>query len=94
MDGLSKWLYDLSWPLVSRVLAALGLGTLTFTGMSAGVTAFLDQAKGMFAGMAGEVLQIIAMSGFFDAMSITSGGLISGMAFMAMKRFALQTSGT
>lgn len=94
MDGLSKWLYDLSWPLVSRVLAALGLGTVTYTGASAGLTSALDAAKGAFAGMGMEVLQIVALSGFFDAMAISSGGLVSGLAFMVMKRFALQSTGS
>ena len=43
--------------------------------------------------MGGEVLQIIAMAGFFDAMAITSGGLVSGLAWLVLKKFALQ-SGT
>lgn len=94
MDGLSKWLYDLSWPLVSRVLVALGLGTVTYTGVTAGVTGALDGAKNAFSGIGSEVLQIVAMSGFFDAMSITSGGIVSGLSFLVLKRFALQSSGT
>lgn len=93
MEGLSKWLYDLSWPIVSRVLAALGVGTLTYTGADAALTNVLASAKGSFGGMAGEVTQIIAMAGFFDAMAISSGGIISGLVWMTLKRFALQTTG-
>lgn len=92
-EGLSKWLYDLSWPIVSRVLAALGLGTVTYTGLSSALTGFLDFAKGSFNGLGGEVLQFIAMAGFFEFMAITSGGLISGIAWLVLKRFALQTTG-
>jgi hypothetical protein len=33
------------------------------------------------------------LSGFFDAMSIMSGGLTSALAWMVLKRFALQTTG-
>lgn len=93
MEGLSKWLYDLSWPIVSRVLAALGVGTLTYTGADAALTSFLDAGKGAMGGLGAETMQILALSGFFDAMAISSGGLVSGLAWMTLKRFALQTTG-
>lgn len=92
-EGLSKWLYDLSWPIVSRVMAALGLGTLTYTGVDTALTGVLDNAKNGFAGLTGDVMHLVAMCGFFDAMSITSGGIISGLAWMVLKRFALQSTG-
>jgi hypothetical protein len=94
MDGLSKWLYDLSWPIVSRVLAALGLGTLTYTGVDTALTGVLGSAKNAFQGLASEVVQIVAMGGFFEAMAISSGGIISGLAWMVLKRFALSATGT
>ena len=93
-EGLSKWLYDLSWPIVSRVMAALGLGTLTYTGVDTALTSVLADAKSAFAGMTGDVVNLLAMCGFFDAMAITSGGIISGLAWMVLKRFALQSTGT
>lgn len=94
MEGLAKWLYDLSWPIVSRVLSALGIGTITYTGAEAALTSALQSAKGAFnSGVAVEVFQIIAMGGFFEAMSITAGGIVSGLSWMVLKRFALQTSG-
>uniref|UniRef100_A0A1A7GEX2 Uncharacterized protein n=1 Tax=biofilter metagenome TaxID=1070537 RepID=A0A1A7GEX2_9ZZZZ len=35
--------------------------------------------------------QILAMSGFFDYMAITSGGLVTSISWLVLKRFALQT---
>jgi Protein of unknown function (DUF2523) len=93
MEGLSKWLYDISWPIVSRVLAALGLGTITYTGADTALTAAMSAAKATLTGIIPEVLQILAMSGFFEAMAISAGGLISGLAWMVLKRFALSTTG-
>ncbi len=93
MDGLTGWLASVSWPIVSRVLAALGFGTVTYTGMNAAVTAYLGQMKGLFGGLASEVLNLFAMAGGFEVLSITSGGIVSGMAFMVLKKFALQTTG-
>ena len=90
---LSKWLMDISWPIVSRVLAALGLGTVTYTGADTALNTALASAKASVAGLPSEVMQILAMAGFFEVMSITAGGLVSGLAWMVLKRFALQTTG-
>lgn len=90
MEGWAKWLTDLSWPLVSRVLAALGMGTVTYVGADSALQGALGSIKAAVSGVAGEVLQILAISGMFDALAITSGGLVSGLAWMVMKRFALQ----
>ncbi len=93
LDDIGAWLSTITWPLVSRVFAALGLGTVTYTGASAALSSALSAAKSAFAGLSGEVLQIMAMTGFFDAMAITAGGMISALTWLVLKRFALQ-SGT
>lgn len=93
MDDIAGWLARISWPLVSRVMSSLGVGTVTYTGADTALTSALDAAKGSMASLGGEVLQILAMSGFFDAMAITSGGIVSGLTWLVLKRFALQTTG-
>lgn len=93
MEGIAQWLAGISWPLVSRVLVSLGFGYTTYEGADTALTSAIDAAKGAFVGLGAEVLQLLAMAGFFDAMSITSGGIVSGLAWMVMKRFALQTTG-
>ena len=94
MEGLAEWFAKISWPLVSKVLLALGFGYTTYEGADSALQSAIDAAKGAFNGFGGEVLQLLAMSGFFESMAITSGGIVSGLAWMAMKKFALQTTGT
>jgi hypothetical protein len=91
MDDIAGWLARISWPLVSRVMASLGFGTVTYVGADNALSSALGAAKSAFLGMSADILQIMAMAGFFDAMSIASGGIVSGLAWMVMKRFALQT---
>ena len=91
MDDLSSWLSSIAWPLVSRVMVAMGVGTVTYTGASAALSSALSAAKGSFSGLSASVLQLITMGGFFDYMAITSGGLVSGLAWMTLKHFALMT---
>lgn len=93
MEGIAGWLAQTAWPLVSRVLAALGFGYVTYEGASAAVEGAISAAQSAAGGLVGEVAQILALAGFFDWMSITSGGIVSGLAWMAMKRFALVTTG-
>lgn len=93
MEGIAQWLASISWPIVSRVMVALGFGYTTYEGADSALSAAMNAAKTAFSGIGGEVLQLLAMAGFFDAMAITSGGIVSGLAWMVMKRFALQTTG-
>lgn len=92
MDSLTTWIASITWPLVSRVFVALGIGTVTYSGATTAAQAAIDAAKNAFVGLAGEVLQILAMAGVFDALAITSGGIMSGIGWMVMKKFALQTT--
>jgi len=91
MDGIADWIARISWPLVTRVLSSLGFGTVTYVGADSALSSALTAAKNAFVGMSADVLQLVAMAGFFDAMAIMSGGIVSGLAWMVMKRFALQT---
>lgn len=93
MDGLAKWLADISWPIVSRVLTSLGVGYVTYEGATTAVGSALSASKAAFAGLGADLLQLFALAGVFDALSITSGGIVSGLAWMVMKHFALQTTG-
>lgn len=93
MEGIAEWLAKISWPIVSRVMIALGFGYTSYEGADAALSGAINAAKAAFTGFGGEVLQLLAMAGFFEAMAITSGGIVSGLAWMVMKRFALQTTG-
>ena len=93
MEGIADWLARISWPLVSRVLSALGVGTVTYVGADTALGSALQAAKSAFTGMGADILALLAIAGVFDAMAIMSGGIMSGLAWMVMKRFALQTTG-
>lgn len=94
MDNIAQWLASITWPLVTRVMVALGVGTVTYTGADTALTSALNAAKTGFVGMSSDILQLLAMAGFFEAMSIMSGGIISGLSWLVLKKFALQTSGS
>lgn len=94
MDNIAEWLASITWPIVTRVMASLGLGTLTYKGADTALSSVIDASKNAFSGLASDIAAILAIGGWFDFMSITAGGLVSGLAWMVLKRFALQNTGT
>lgn len=93
MGSLATWLAGLAWPLVSRVLVSLGIGVVSYAGASVALNAALDASRGAFGAIGGPVMQIMAMAGGFQAVSIIAGALVAGLAFTAIKKLML-VSGT
>lgn len=83
------FLLSLAGPLAKRALASLGLGVITYVGVASAVDAALSAAAGAFAGAGAELTAILAIAGVFDSLSISIGGVVSGIAFMALKRFGV-----
>ena len=92
-DSWMDWLWQACVPVAKRIAGALGFGYLSFEGVSTALEAAFDAVRTALGGMLSDVAQLLAMSGFFDFMSITSGGIMSGVAWMVLKRWAI-TSGT
>lgn len=82
---LTAWLMSMVEPLVKKGLAAVGLGWITFEG----VTGLLDQVRNSvmsgWSAMAPTVYDILAMAGFLNAVGIILGAMatIAGLATMS-----------
>jgi len=93
-EGLADWLAKISWPLISKAMTSLGVGTVTYVGAETALESALNAAKSSFTSVGGDLLNLMAMTGFFDAMAIMSGGILSGLSWMVLKRFAIQNTGS
>ena len=94
MDDWSTWLINLAWPLVSRVLASLGFGYVSYQGIQATFDAAIQHIQSSFAGLPAEMFQMIAYAGVFDFLSISSGGIFAGLAWTYVKKLAVISQGT
>lgn len=86
--GWGAFLVAISGSVAKRVLAALGIGMVTyvgFTAMKAQVDAAVDD---MLTGMPSDIYQLIALGGFVDAMGIWLGALTTVIALMAFSKLA------
>ena len=81
---LAAFLMSISGSIAARVLLSLGIGWITY----AGFDAFADQAKtavlANFSGIHPDVLAIIGLAGFSQAVGIVLGALAARAALSAV----------
>lgn len=87
--GWGSFLAGVAGPVVKKALTALGFGVVSMVGVDVAIQSALNSAKTAFGGMTGVVADIVAISGFFSAVSIIAGGLVAAGSLMVMKRLAL-----
>jgi len=87
--GWGSFLAGVAGPIAKKVLTSIGVGVVTTVGIQAAITTALNAAKAAMGGMSGEVLQIVAISGGFSAVSIIAGGLTAAGTLIAFKKLAL-----
>ena len=88
---MGKWLVVLAWPAISKILGAVGIGTLTFLCMEAMLRNAIAQAQQSMVGLAPDVMALLSMAGFVTALSIATGAMITSLTLIVMKRFTLRT---
>jgi len=60
-------------PLVIKALIAVGLGTLTFTGVTAALDGLISMATTNWGGLPADVLQLVSIAGIPQALGIVAG---------------------
>ncbi len=92
MANLALWLVGLVGPLAKRVLLALGIGWISYTGMSA----LADQLKSTVASLWGQMgtatLQILTLGGTTEAVGIILSAIAAAAALAATSRLGKLTS--
>lgn len=87
--GWGTFFAGIAGPVAKRVLVSLGVGMLTIAGLQTALTSALNAAKSAMGGMTGEVLQIVAISGAFSAVSILAGGITAAATLLVVKKLAV-----
>lgn len=87
--GWGTFLAGIAGPVAKKVLTALGIGVVTMVGVDTAIQSALNSAKAAFGGMTGVVADIVAISGFFSAVSIMAGGLVAAGSLMVVKKLSL-----
>jgi len=70
---------------LAKILFAIGIGFMTYTGILALVTEFLDQSQGFLSQLPSEILSLLHLAGADQALSIIGGALLTRAAIQAAK---------
>lgn len=80
----------LTWALSSalvKIMLALGLGFLTFTGLNAAVDALLGSMAANVGGLPADVYAMLARLGLFEGLSIIGSAMLLSAAIKSAKVF-------
>jgi hypothetical protein len=84
MQTIALWLASLLPSFVARVLAALGMGVITFTGW----TVVWDQIKGLivssFTGLPTAIAQLAGLAGVDVGLGIILGAITTRIAYISI----------
>lgn len=80
---IASWLMTLIGPLALRVLAVLGIGTVTFTGVTASLQGLIDLAMSNWSGLSADILGLSAIAGIPQAIGIICGAMTAKVGLWA-----------
>lgn len=74
-------------PIAKHVLAALGIGLISFAALTALVDAVISHVQSNYSNIPASVAQLLDLAGFGTALGIILGGIAARAAFGAISRF-------
>lgn len=85
MDDIFAWLASIVGPLAKRVLTSLGIGWITYEGVSESLDAARSAVLAAWGGLSGTVLDLLSLAGMGTALGIILGAVAAraGLAFIA-----------
>ncbi len=89
MGAMGTWLVSLAAPAAMRILAALGIGMISYAAIATALSTALTAAQSAWSGLAGDSLALITMSGASTALSIVSAALVARVALLGLKKLAV-----
>lgn len=73
-------------PVLTRILAALGLGVITYAGSDILVSSIIGQMQSAILGMSPAILQIVSLFGVIKALSIILGAFTTSISLQVFKK--------
>ncbi|MES2949356.1 MAG: DUF2523 domain-containing protein [Pseudomonadota bacterium] len=80
---LAAWLLTFIGPLVIRALIAIGITTVTFTGVSATLEALIAMAQQNWSNIGSDVLGLASIAGIPECIGIIAGAMSTRVAMWA-----------
>ena len=92
MANLGVWLLAMAWPLAKKVLTMLGIGWLTYEGITTLTNSVIQAAQNNWGQITGATLQLASLGGIPDMMGIICGALVARAALVAVGKLGKITT--
>lgn len=73
MGSLSSLLMKLAGPMAMRILTSLGIGTLTYVGVSEAMDGLISAMTSAWSGLPSDVLALVSLAGVPQGLGIVCG---------------------
>jgi hypothetical protein len=83
MGTIASVLLALAGPMALRVLTLLGVGVVTFTGVTTGLQALISQAESSWATIPAAMLALASIAGVPQALGIVAGAIVARVSLWA-----------
>lgn len=83
---LAAWLLAIAWPVAKKVLAGLGIGWLTYEGVTTALNAAIAAIQANWGAVTGAMLQLASLGGIPEVMGIITGALVARLAIITVAR--------
>lgn len=84
---LGAFLAASSLPLVIQVLTGLGIGLITFTGVTSAINLLITNARGSYNSLPNAVLGLAGLAGIGEAFGIITAAILVRMAISFLPKF-------
>lgn len=83
MPALAAWLLSMAWPIVKKVLIAMGIGFATYEGLTVLADTLKTEIISAWGQLGGVTLQFLSLSGFSTAVGIILGAMAARVSMIA-----------
>ena len=84
-----KFLEGAASPIVKRVMTSLGLGVISFAGVSVALNAAINMAKSYYTGMPQYIFALAGLGGVGEALGIVAGALIFRIGMTSFSKIGM-----
>jgi len=89
---LFAFLLSAVWPLVKKVFVSMGIGFVTYQGLTLVATQIQNSVMAAWGQVGGVTLQILSLAGVPEAMGIVLGGISAKAALVAIGKLGKVTT--
>lgn len=86
MGNIGVWLLAIAWPVAKKVLVMLGIGFVSYAGISTLTSNVIAHAQSNWGAVSGAMFQLSSLGGIPDVLGIICGALVARASLMAVDK--------